>query len=402
MIEFKSLAGNFYPKTSMREGEEILVVHNCVVDEFFDYLKTLKDNGYNEACYRQIGADSQYPYNKNYYACYTDGHSGAHVFFDASRHTIRIIHLDNYTPVLEGEKGAKVCPPSLTQVSIFSGMCYCVQLSNGNFLLFDGGVYVKEDAKRLFDFLKVNTKKEQKPVIENWFFTHPDYDHIQLATKFFKEYGEKLSVKAVSYNFPDCDKINQMVMTEKVKGEIAEFEKNIEINLKGVQIYTLYTGQTYNYAAAEVEVIWSAEANYPKTFTSYNDISAAFCLTFDGGKKAVLLGDCGHDECRRISDLYGDYLKSEVLQLAHHGLIGGDKRLYQQIDPDICFWPTTEIRFLGKLPNQKYQWCIGEGGCDYNTFIRDESIKKRVHHTHENTVTLKFDKDQIITETIEI
>ena len=85
---------------------------------------------------------------------------------------------------------------------------------------------------------------------------------------------------------------------------------------------------------------------------------------------------------------YGDYVKSDILQLTHHRLIGGDKRLYQCIDPSICFWSTSKERFLGNKPNQRYQWCLGEGGCDYNAFLRDEKIKKRTHYHASATTTI--------------
>ena len=76
------------------------------------------------------------------------------------------------------------------------------------------------------------------------------------------------------------------------------------------------------------------------------------------------------------------------MQVAHHGLVGGDKELYQLVDPKICFWPTTEERFLGLKPNQRYQWCLGEGGCDYNAYLRDKTIRDRTHYPASKTITI--------------
>ncbi len=395
MIKFNSLAGNFYPQTSMRDGEQILAVHNCVVDEFFNYINELESAGFEKINYRKIGANKECDYSSNHYASLKNGDRVVHVFFDAPNHTVRIVERENCVLPTEPIKESKIVTPSITQISIFAGMCYCVGLSNGNYIMFDCGVHNVEDEKRLYTFLTENNFSDNKPIIENWFFTHPDVDHIELATHFFKEYGDKVDIRAVSYNFPDCDKINRMVMTDRVQRDILAFEESIKINIPTAKKYTIYTGQEYKFAGVNVEVIWSAEANYPKTFTSYNDISACFKLNFESGKTAILLGDCGHGECKQIAETYGEYLKSNVLQVAHHGLIGGDKRLYKFIDPEFCFWPTTEIRFNGKLENQKYQWCIGEGGCDYNAYIRDESIRKRQHFSHGKTVTLKMGEEKI-------
>ena len=87
---------------------------------------------------------------------------------------------------------------------------------------------------------------------------------------------------------------------------------------------------------------------------------------------------------------YGDYLKSDVLQVTHHGLIGGDKELYELINPEICFWPINEERFLGLTPNQRYQWCLGEGGCDYNKYLRDENIRIREHYHFGDTISIEM------------
>jgi beta-lactamase superfamily II metal-dependent hydrolase len=80
---------------------------------------------------------------------------------------------------------------------------------------------------------------------------------------------------------------------------------------------------------------------------SYNGTSAAWRVTFDDGTAFLVLGDCDNYACREIAAMYGDYVKSDILQVTHHGLMGGDKTLYQFIDPQICFWATPEERFLG-------------------------------------------------------
>ncbi len=35
-----------------------------------------------------------------------------------------------------------------------------------------------------------------------------------------------------------------------------------------------------------------------------------------------------------------------------------------------------------------YQWCLGEGGCDYNAYLRDEKIRKRIHYHGSITTTI--------------
>ena len=35
-------------------------------------------------------------------------------------------------------------------------------------------------------------------------------------------------------------------------------------------------------------------------------------------------------------------LKSDVLQMAHHGQRGVEEELYQEISPEVCLWPTPD------------------------------------------------------------
>ncbi|MBQ7879168.1 MAG: hypothetical protein IJ317_00820, partial [Clostridia bacterium] len=103
----------------------------------------------------------------------------------------------------------------------------------------------------------------------------------------------------------------------------------------------------------------------------------------------IALGDCMSDNCRDMAHTYGDYLKSDILQVTHHGLIGGDRFLYEKIDAEICLWASNEERFLGTA-KMAYQWCLGEGGCSYNAYLRDESVKKRTHYHAGKTITIEI------------
>ena len=236
--------------------------------------------------------------------------------------------------------------------------------------------------------MKTNSSQEI-PTIALWIFTHSHSEHIGLATNFLVDYKGLVNVQAFAYQFPDCDKISvSMESVEEMKKDIEALEQNIQNSYPKAVIYTVHTGQSYYFNGVEIEILWTVDDTYPSNYTSFNDLSAAFRMKFASGKSVLLLGDCMHEACRRLVHMYGDYLKSAVLQVTHHGLIGGDKELYELIDPEICFWSISEERFLGLTPNQRYQWCLGEGGCDYNAFLRDDSVRKRIHYTNAETITL--------------
>ena len=60
-----------------------------------------------------------------------------------------------------------------------------------------------------------------------------------------------------------------------------------------------------------------------------------------GGKSIIALGDMGPDGGRKLlADNGAGQLKSDIVQMAHHGQYGVEKDVYAAIAPDICLWPT--------------------------------------------------------------
>ena len=96
----------------------------------------------------------------------------------------------------------------------------------------------------------------------------------------------------------------------------------------------------------------------------------------------MILGDCEKSLCRQMAATFGACLKSDLLQLTHHGANGASLDLYQVIDPDICFWACSQSKF------ESDERMLGtKAGYEFNAYIRDESIRARKHyHSGETTV----------------
>ena len=61
------------------------------------------------------------------------------------------------------------------------------------------------------------------------------------------------------------------------------------------------------------------------------------------GKKLLFLGDLGYEGGKRLLKECGEEtLKSDIVQMAHHGQNGVGKEVYMAVSPDICLWPTPE------------------------------------------------------------
>ena len=288
--------------------------------------------------------------------------------------------------------------PSVTQMQLKLGMCYCITLCDGTFLMIDGGLSDAEDEERLYRFLCDHTPGGGKPIVRAWFMTHTHPDHTRIAVNFMDDHYKDVDVLEAVYNFPDFGRIT--VLRESAEANAAnakQFSDTVTRCYPEAIHTTCRTGIPLEYPGVKVTTLLTHEDVYPIPINSSNHTSSAWRFDFESGKSFTSLGDLSTETSELIAKTYSaGYLKSDILQVVHHGLLGAHIDLYRAIDPDICLWPSPKERFLGTWTDPRrvavgkptVQYCIGEGGCDYNAWIRDDSIKKRAHYHAGETVTI--------------
>ena len=379
---YRTVAGQAFAVGSLSKSDLRWRIAATMESEVRDYAQDLLNDGF--ALHQLRVIDSEYAFNKNLFYCFYKGDICVYVFFDASKHTV-FITAEPKGSLPETQKVATgAYTPTITQVPV-SGMGYVIRLCDGSFVCIDGGYDRKDSAEKMYDFMRSNSNG--KPKIALWLFTHAHEDHIQAAGVFLEKYREQVEVEAFAYQFADLEKV-PVSMNDFDKAEIQAFEKSVAL-YPNAKRYVLHTGQRYHLSGVQMEVLYSLDNTYPMPYTSLNNMSVAVRFQFDCGKTALFLGDCMCLECRDMAYIYGDYLKSDIVQVTHHGLIGGDRLLYEKVDADICLWLSSKERFLG-MAGGKYQWCLGEGGCDYNAYLRDERVKKRAHYHASEMVTIEI------------
>ena len=63
------------------------------------------------------------------------------------------------------------------------------------------------------------------------------------------------------------------------------------------------------------------------------------------GQTIMWLGDTCDVASDIVCDMYGSYLKSDMVQVAHHGYNGATEEFYALISPKFAFWPTSADEF---------------------------------------------------------
>lgn len=209
-------------------------------------------------------------------------------------------------------------------------LCLVVQLSNGHFIVIDGNHNAKEGRntpKMIFDHLK-KLSPDEKPVIDAWILTHFHHDHIGGFIDFCNndEFLGNATVKSVIYNFP-CDKYYEgiwYVDANNVDNFYGVLKKKMRDD--GTIFYKARTGQRYYFGNAEIEMLWTYEDIAPhseEVEKRTNATSIGFTVAIEG-QKIMVTGDASTEEFRMADIRYGDYLKSDMVQLSHHGYGDGN------------------------------------------------------------------------------
>ena len=238
-----------------------------------------------------------------------------------------------------------VCEPKITQIPLEDfGLSYAVKLPDGRFIIFDGGFPFEPDATRLFNYLKSDSAGE-RPQIAAWILTHPHRDHFECFVVFMELYGELVDIEALYYCFPEADDVeNFPELDPPHKTNTAQtyiHKLNGLIERFSIPVFTTHTGQTYRIGDATCEILASMDDSVHLS-SAFNYMSLV--IRMEIADQVILWGaDSGFSKVK-LAKKHGKYLKSDILQIPHHGFgcgaPEGEIEAYELIAPAVCLMPT--------------------------------------------------------------
>jgi beta-lactamase superfamily II metal-dependent hydrolase len=221
-------------------------------------------------------------------------------------------------------------------------MCFVIQLSDGRYIVIDGGVATDSFAQGIYYALLSNAPDKDNITIAAWIITHSHSDHTGGFYRFSELYSSKVDIERFIYNFPsesDAKSFGEDINIQRVSRNIALYYPESKVN-------KAHTGQIYHIADAEIEVYYTVDdyAGPGRTLqstTNYNLSSMIFSVDI-AGQKIMFLGDSQDDSNNMTAHMYGDYLKSDFVQVAHHGGAGGTNSIYKAVDPMVALFTTSD------------------------------------------------------------
>ena len=203
-----------------------------------------------------------------------------------------------------------------------------IKSPNGKLIVVDGGW--EADATKLTELIL-----QQGGKVDVWLITHPYEDHVGALCAILNDSARKIKIDKIYCSLATPDWYRQVsptgagiadqLLSAFTKLPVGTVTNNIgrgtEINIDDVSIRVLNNRGVYSY-------------------NGVNNSSLVYKIRV-GGQSILILGDLAYDGGKDlIKTCTAAELKSDIVQMAHHGQQGVDQDAYALIAPTTCLWPS--------------------------------------------------------------
>lgn len=220
----------------------------------------------------------------------------------------------------------------LTQISARSDnsmMSYIIKTSNNKTIVIDGGL--KIEAETLKQYIQKYGNK-----VDYWFITHPHKDHVGAFIDIVE--NSDIKIENIYYSINSQEWYNENEPNRAYEAE--EFYRAIQNEKIKEKAKTPQIGDKIKIGKnIYVEILQTA--NPEITYNAINNSSMVFKIHVND-KTILMLGDIGPEASEKLIKRYGKNLKSDIVQMSHHGQSGATEEFYKLVEPEICLWQSPQ------------------------------------------------------------
>lgn len=204
-----------------------------------------------------------------------------------------------------------------------------IHSETGSTVVIDGGW--AEDGEYLLDAIK-----RKGGNVDAWLITHPHADHVGALYYILQNRSDEINIDRIYYSFAP------LTWYEEESPEEAPMVSSIMDVLDSLprDMVCDSIGKGYEIEAGDIH-IKVLNDRYKMFSDPINNSSMVYSVEA-GGQKTLFLGDMGFDGGNQLLRDAKDDLRSDIVQVAHHGQNGVGEKVYSAISPQICLWPTPQ------------------------------------------------------------
>ncbi|MBQ8260261.1 MAG: hypothetical protein IJY97_11945 [Clostridia bacterium] len=239
-----------------------------------------------------------------------------------------------------------------------NGLSLLYRLADGSFVIVDGGHDTNSTWWRnnLMDAITEQAKDyaSGKDIrIAAWFISHAHGDHMGMLKKEASNFAKMFTVERVIANLMSDKEIEKSLSSsykENFGGGEAKVTNQVRTAASdlGAELIQCHTGQKFYFADTVFEILYTVETFAPATTNALNTSSILVrSTTTDANGKStsvMVMGDVTGPAMAICNKMYGNDLRCEIVQVAHHGYQtwGNDNAIaesYKLMSPEIVLWP---------------------------------------------------------------
>jgi len=354
--------GTFYATYDPGNDCDEVIIAKTTPEAYKAYVEKLKGEGYTLYTSREI-QDNCFAtlYNKSY---------TINIGYYKNNKQVRII-MEPYSAKtligLEADNKYEVVTTSqITMIGLEyqksdgwagNGLSVLIRLTDGRFIVVDGGFNREKDATMLISAIKEQSKEYSSKTgmtIAAWIITHAHGDHQGMIGKQYALFkNNKVKIERFLVNFMSDTERNKAINTYTSNWSSGEgggwTQIDTAASYNGADVCVVHVGQIFYLADLQLESLYTIESYGPSVTNALNTTSLIFKCTFTDPitkKQTVYMstGDATGPGFQITAAMYGDYLKSDIVQVAHHGYTtwgteNGTMTAYKKMAPTTLLWP---------------------------------------------------------------
>lgn len=214
-------------------------------------------------------------------------------------------------------------------------MGYLLRTRGGKLFCIDGGT--RAECEAFLDLARQvsGCLPGQKLHIDGWFLTHPHFDHVDAFLETVEKHLSEVQIDRVYYNFPST--AYQETYEAIYAYTCHDFEKAYPLFASFAQV--VQPGQRLDFGDVRFDVLACPDESIHEN--TGNNSSVVLRASLEG-QTLLFLADAGVEEGEAMLRQYGQSLRADYVQMAHHGQNGVSFEVYRAISPAACLWSTPE------------------------------------------------------------